>query len=1251
MNVKYPLQTKNNSNTITLESKKKQANMSHLNSAEVSNLAQSDQLIPGLYKVVSGLNSAHRSSSQSDISSKELLLQLDPNDTNELTTNLKEKLTKSLSSLVERELEQHSQELISNTDPGKIVNSISESILENARYTELYGSLSSSLREATLAVIDEMELHSREGSLNNYLPVDTQTSESLSANFPYSCMPYISSAYLKELVDKFDISSRPDVRREALQAIIQFSPSEMLSCPDWPTLHVLVTRSLADQDDYISNNSFALLLRLFSTSNLTAIKEAYTILVEHLIDTFTHPPTYLQQIKYGIDVCKPEIGGVMQKFQLLSVFINSLPNYWFRFNNAYMTEVIDKTLDLLMLQIEHDTLTSFSKAQPISPIHFLGLVDHKANWFQTLLHAEYSRHFVVSKLEKHPKFLCTLVEYISLFVRQIERNDLNQIPSETQELPLDYYYNEDCLNYLFFIVSLKAMQNILIFECRHILFPHSSDGEYFKVKNDAGIHFISTLLDKLYSNNNSLQTELDPYQIVLETIMKALKRGRINDQLFSNGKIFRSLLQPLKEERITLFQEENSHLSYVYELMECLTQKEIGRKYFTHQENMTQTFKSLVTQTKLLLEDSPEKKLVTTIQKILTPVINILNMPECISFDEQFKVIQFLSNLLKKPNFSQNNSNRHEVLDITGDLLSTPKGIMSLNQYGILDECIEVLFTNCDINLNCCKTGSIRYGYYLSQLSNFPCAMSGLNVTNICEHLTDILVKLLNRINEPLLYQQTSLIAPLNRNIHRALHNIAKVLVNYPALTVMVDRTGSEGVSGTSITKLLTEYVIITPPQRINDVCNFEESHTICLSLLNLLLSSLDNFILLEDRFGLSKVMISLQNYMALQDGTQILDQPWYERNRVLLKVAVIGGPSEKMHPVNSLYSYEDIEKEKFPTFTNLPIPTAYLNFQQKENSMQENSKDFPTSHPDLESWFIKQLSSTENNKLLKDTQALLQHSLSRTDNLVFPKSNPTFDHKINANPTAGAKAATKLIVQYGLNLGLLKSGEPCERQLDLLLANCRSFLVSQQIKLPNQTMKSVQNSIQGYDWFVGIIFILLQGNPSKCFSLLVAFSSQLASCYVWLNRIYKSQLLPQLFTLTGCHWGMVNLLHYLELIVKTELPNTHAALHISGIALGTICSSWVRQCFLNFLDFEEICYYLLIVLILGVDYQLYFVASILKHLEMDIMKATQENNLMGFLLESPIRGYRASNGITYMRELEERWRNAVNTGLRTLPE
>ena len=62
------------------------------------------------------------------------------------------------------------------------------------------------------------------------------------------------------------------------------------------------------------------------------------------------------------------------------------------------------------------------------------------------------------------------------------------------------------------------------------------------------------------------------------------------------------------------------------------------------------------------------------------------------------------------------------------------------------------------------------------------------------------------------------------------------------------------------------------------------------------------------------------------------------------------------------------------------------------------------------------------------------------------------------------------------------------------------------------------------------------------------------------------------------------------------------------------ICQHWIRQCFWNYLDWNEICHYVCTCILLGEDYQVYMCVAIFKHLQRSILRKTQEKQLIVFL-------------------------------------
>lgn len=62
------------------------------------------------------------------------------------------------------------------------------------------------------------------------------------------------------------------------------------------------------------------------------------------------------------------------------------------------------------------------------------------------------------------------------------------------------------------------------------------------------------------------------------------------------------------------------------------------------------------------------------------------------------------------------------------------------------------------------------------------------------------------------------------------------------------------------------------------------------------------------------------------------------------------------------------------------------------------------------------------------------------------------------------------------------------------------------------------------------------------------------------------------------------------------------------------ICCHWLRQCFWNYLDWVDICHYLCVVMVMGVDYQVYVCVAILRYLQSEISRHMQDQDLVVFL-------------------------------------
>ncbi|NXI43121.1 BROMI protein, partial [Galbula dea] len=196
-----------------------------------------------------------------------------------------------------------------------------------------------------------------------------------------------------------------------------------------------------------------------------------------------------------------------------------------------------------------------------------------------------------------------------------------------------------------------------------------------------------------------------------------------------------------------------------------------------------------------------------------------------------------------------------------------------------------------------------------------------------------------------------------------------------------------------------------------------------------------------------------------------------------------------------------------------------------------------------------------------------------------------------------------EMTVRYGKHLHLLK--EDAESGLSCVLLSCEQFLKQQQRPvLPS--LRCLQESSAGYDWFASSVFLLMAGDGERTLSFLQRFARLLLSAFLWLPRLHTSIHLPVATVESGIHPVYFCTAHHVEMLLKAELPLVFSAFHISGFTPAQICLHWITQCFWNYMDWPQICHYIALCVFLGPDYQIYLCVSVFRHLQQDILKHTE---------------------------------------------
>ena len=141
--------------------------------------------------------------------------------------------------------------------------------------------------------------------------------------------------------------------------------------------------------------------------------------------------------------------------------------------------------------------------------------------------------------------------------------------------------------------------------------------------------------------------------------------------------------------------------------------------------------------------------------------------------------------------------------------------------------------------------------------------------------------------------------------------------------------------------------------------------------------------------------------------------------------------------------------------------------------------------------------------------------------------------------------------------------------------------------------MKYFQCGENRFDWFSAMIFLILD-DKDQAVSFLRNYSKNSKSDLVWSARTNGTSA-HRLLTWVG---------HWTNRLVEIEFPNLHSSFTFSGFPIGVITQLWLEQCFLNYLKTESILSWIVSVIVLGPDYSIYMVVTLLKFIEKDIINA-----------------------------------------------
>ncbi|VDM17033.1 unnamed protein product [Hydatigera taeniaeformis] len=749
-----------------------------------------------------------------------------------------------------------------------------------------------------------------------------------------------------------------------------------------------------------------------------------------------------------------------------------------------------------------------------------------------------------------------------------------------------------------------------------------------------------------------------------------------------------------------------------------------GREYFAHSNavRQVQTIAQILTNCLEVVAGDDFEDLCqegASIAKILAKIVGHLcdvlsktlltpqNRHARIRFELPRKVLEVLKILKAKHNEASADivelfEKALEIFIIA--LLKTPRGVELVESFDLLHYCVHHLLSPSNLTQNCFR---LETDLMVSQIVSCAKGLRSLEKTAFVEHRFLEVWKRLEGCEPAIatsvegyddledspndLYNEKDssdrgalLPADLTEmGIQKPFNRLLKLFANFTAVFEGLLRDSSPCGSDRSpptapqsLSAFLDRAVLLDSSTKLAKLCRPDEVQIFGLRFLSALLSSLDTFLLLESRFGVRRVLLNaqLQNNLdqeAVEDVQFLIDEGLIERNRLLVKCSLLGGPNERHLPPRSLCEH-NADPYPYPIVTTLNSDhlEKYTASSKKVGYCPQCVKNIETTPMTLKrpisaslvSIVISSLQHPSIGQCKIENQLLLQFPRLQARIRNVAKFLPHMNKQIPVPPTVASsllpswkETAISLIVEYAFmsfasyNYGhrvhaLDTTLPPTARMHDLAdllsyagnLKNLGRVLSKglQHLDHAGGDVKTSQesgDSFEPFDWFVALIFLLYNGSVSHAVDFLNRFQGTSLAHYLW-SPVATTRPSSQHYTIC----------HIFEMVFSCELPQLYNTFRLSGYSPSLVLRCWLSQYYLNYLDWSEILDFLLLCLLCGPETIAFSAVSVMRHLSTSLTTALQAQTHLLLLLEEPIKGFRFVDNLDFLELLVDKYSGEV---------
>ncbi|XP_064505724.1 protein broad-minded isoform X3 [Pseudopipra pipra] len=1145
----------------------------------------------------------------------------------EFVKYLRQYIKNTVGPVIEEETEKYTsaqnQSEISGYDT--LVQHLTKKTRESKEYREMMHALKNVMMVVVESLINKFEedrMHNKEldsktkkERQSGYFTDNCSDSDS-SFNQSYA---FMSQEQLQLLTERLDPIQPKEVRQEALQMLCFAPPSDILSSENWPNLRKHLTISLSDPDATFSEKILRFYAKTFSSSPFNMTREVYTSLARHL-ELYFLSGEHSLRISAGLDVSNTDINRLLKKVRLLNEYQKEAPSSWIRHPEKYMEDVVESTLSLLSVKHEpnHPACPDF-----LGPMYFLALLDIKAVWFKKWTHAYYSRRVVLRLLEKKYKSLINAAvqqcfDYFEFCKAEINKSSkvsgfFQQHCSDKQ----NFSYTGQELQYIYFVHSLCLLGRLLIYKEGQNLFPVQLKNRKDSVSiTDMLVLFTQLIYYSPSYPKTALTAHTDSYSpegLVMEILQVFCDQtGCVAECLYTDA-VIDALLHPVQSllsgTEVCINCLETT-LFDVADILARITASEDGLSLLLYGENEKNSKDSptaahvIVQFTKKLLHD--DLSLLSGSE--LLPVVKGAFIFICRqmyrtceglqmlipyglheSIAEAWRKTNLLSERVSTPvagadstsSISLESKNtllwEETLLDALLNFSMTPKGLFLLHSTGAMNDCVNFMFSSLLKKIQTNEYEELGNQVIVTQMATTPMGAVALQSSGFIKALVTELWSLLEcgkddlRITQP----KSAPVDPIDQSCQKSFLSLINLLT-YPAVFELLSKQNMPNKPMYSfrevpsdVIDIIDRLIILNSEAKIHSLFSYEQSHIFGLRLLNVLCCELNTLLLLETQYKVSQVLLTAQEENVTETsegpGVFIIDGLSVERNHILVRINLIGGPQERILPLRALDKGSD--PYPWPMFSSFPLPKCYLagiprkaEFRQGTykayNDLDKlltllKSPEKPTGWAEnCRKQFCKVMKARSDSisgpVLAELIEKFVSHlSESRTDCYFSTGNYKAMEIDVKKESLSSVQQlGVEMTVRYGKYLNLLK--EDAENGLCFVLMNCEKFLKQQQRTVVS-SLCCLQERYAGYDWFASSIFLIMSGDRERTLTFLQQFSCLLVSAFLWLPRLHLSIHLPITTVEYGIHPVYFCSAHHIEMLLKAELPLVCSAFHMSG--------------------------------------------------------------------------------------------------------